>query len=139
MNYNEGITTMIDQQGPSVPETTEQLENIIKTEQNKAEDVAAAFFSLEYPRYVTLINQMSQKEMKRLLIHLAAGELAKENKPLVTELEKQAFYVGNEMIRNRTIMQLHYEMMRVEQAMKQNNNDDNTTKGAVDDSTKEIS
>lgn len=97
--------------------TRAQFENELKTNQNLSpEDIAAAFFQLEYPRYKSLISQLSRNELERLALNLAGGELVPMQNQLKSEKEKSAYYLGSQMSQNRVIMQLSVEMEKAEKA-----------------------
>ena len=96
----------------------EQLEQVIKTQQHSPEDVAAAFFALEMPRLRAAILTMSQKQLRRFLFNLVAYPLVPEGAEMKTDLEKSAYYLAEQMISNKTMMQLHAEMQRAENAQK---------------------
>lgn len=98
--------------------TQAELEAGIKNGNHSPADVAAAFFSLEYPRFRALLNELSQNELIRLCLNLAGNEFVPEANRLKSEKEKSAYYLGNQMVFNRSIMQLQYEMDRAEAAQK---------------------
>lgn len=116
----------------------EEFEKTLKNDQNTPEDIAAAFFTLEYPRYKAMLDTLSRNELVRLCLNLAGDEYVPvKNKPK-SEKEKAAFYLGNEMVRNRAIMQLAYEMQKAEEAQQilQENKQEklnNTPNGATDE------
>lgn len=91
-------------------------------EQHQPADIAAAFFMRQEPKFIQLVNQLSNRGLRRLIMHLALGELANREYPLKDETEKSASYIGNELIFNRVIMQLTAEMQAVEEAQKENPN-----------------
>lgn len=101
--------------------TREEFETSLKNEQLPPEDVAAAFFTLEYPRFKAMLNDLSRNELVRLCLNLAGAEYVPAKNKLKTDKEKQAFYVGNEMVHNRAIMQLSYEMQKAEEAQQKLN------------------
>lgn len=99
--------------------TREELEK--NMEKHNAEDIAAAFFTLEQPNLKRLLDDLSQRQMRRLIFQLVSYPFTpKEYKP-TDELEKKAFYLGNEMIQNRMIMQLSLEMQKVQEAEQKQN------------------
>lgn len=98
--------------------TRAELEADLKNNKHSPADVAAAFFALEYPRYRALLNELSQNELIRLCLNLAGNEFVPEANRLKSEKEKSAYYLGNQMVFNRSIMQLTVEMERAEAAQK---------------------
>jgi hypothetical protein len=102
-----------------------------QTGNNNPEDVAAAFFALEYPRFKAMLQTLSQNELVRLALNLAGNEFVPEANKLKTEKEKTAYYLGNQMIFNRSIMLLTYEMQKAEEAARleeQSKQEENTNK-----------
>lgn len=98
--------------------TEKQLTDVVGANQHNPEDVAAAFFHLEYPRFKAMLNTLSMNELVRLCLNLAGNEFVPEQNKLKSEKEKTAYYLGNQMVFNRSIMQLTYEMQKVEEAQK---------------------
>lgn len=96
--------------------TREKLDTMYQTGSLTPEDAAAAFFSLEQPRFKELINNMSLRELKRLIYQLVSYPLTEKQYAPQTDIERKAFYIGNEMVQNRAMMQLHLEMKKVEEA-----------------------
>ncbi len=95
----------------------EQLKN------QNPEDLAAAFFSLEQPRFKKIVDGLSQRQLKRLLFQLVSHPFTPQQYAPSNQDEKDAFYLGDQMIHNRMIMQLHYEMQRAEQAQQAMDNE----------------
>lgn len=112
INQTTETVTKSDVQGM----TREELENTIKTTSNAPEDVATAFFLLEAPRLNAAVDQMSKNQMIRFIKNLVAYPLVPAGQELKSELEKNAFYLATQMIQNKTILQLHSEMQKVERA-----------------------
>jgi len=113
--------------------TREQLENELKTQTGLSpEDVAAAFFQLEYPRFKGMLSVLSRNELERLCLNLAAKELVPDANKLKTDKERSAMYLGDQMIFNRVVMQLTVEMQKAEEAQKileQNKTEETNTQG----------
>lgn len=86
---------------------------------NRPEDLAAAFFSMEYPKFVKMVNDLSYNQLIRLCINLAGNEFVPDKNKLKTEEERHAFFLADQMIHNRTIMRLHFEMEKAAEAEKQ--------------------
>lgn len=95
-----------------------QFIDSLKNGRNNPEDLAAAFFKLEYPKFVAMLNCLSMNELIRLCINLAGNEFVPDKNKLKTEKEKKAYYIGNQMVHNRAIMQLSFEMEKAEEAYK---------------------
>lgn len=94
-------------------------------EKHAPEDIAAAFFGMEQPNLKRLIDGLSHRQLKRLVFQLVSHPFTPAQYVPTSEEEKKAFYLGNEMIQNRMIMQLSMEMQKVHEAeQKQLNNDD---------------
>lgn len=96
--------------------TEEQIKTAIKEESHSPEDIAAAFFSLEYPKYRAMLSTLSMNELIRLSLNLAAGEMTPELNQLKTDKERKAYYLGDQMIQNRSIMRLAFEIQKAEEA-----------------------
>lgn len=113
--------------------TREEFEAELK--QNTAlppEDIAAAFFKLEYPRFKAMLDTLSRNELERLCLNLAGGELVPIQNQLKSEKEKTAYYIADQMIFNRVIMRLSYEMQKAqeaEQILNQKNEQTTETQG----------
>lgn len=99
--------------------TREQLENELKQNQTLSpEDIAAAFFRLEYPRFKGMLNILSRNELERLCLNLAGGHLVPVQNQLKSEKEKSAYYLGAQMAENLVIMRLSAEMEKAENAQR---------------------
>ena len=87
------------------------------------EDLAAAFFRLQGPRLKELLVKLNAKQLRRVVINACSYPFTEKEYNPRTPNEKQALYLIHEMVLNRSIMQLHFEMQRAEEvANKQNNN-----------------
>lgn len=100
----------------------QQAESVQK---EKPEDMAAAFFSLQQPRFKFTVDQLSQRQLKRLIFQLVSHPFTPSQYQPSSQLEKDAFYLGNEMIHNRMLMQLSYEMQKAEEAQQKLNEEAN--------------
>jgi hypothetical protein len=105
---------------------TPQLESIEAVDEapkssaiHKPEDIASAFFSMEKPNLKKLLKEMSSKQLRRVIMNVASFPMIEPGDKLQTEYEKRAAYLFNEMVTNKTIIQLSYEMQRAEEAAKQ--------------------
>ena len=118
-------------------ETTEALVQQDMT--HKPEDIAAAFFMRQEPKFIQLVDKLSLRAAKRLIMHLALGPLANKDYKLNTDEEKSAAYIGNELIFNRVIMQLSEEMRVADEAAKANPNllTEETKKDTIDTNNNE--
>lgn len=85
---------------------------------NNPEDMAAAFFSLSEPRFLTLTSKMSSREISRAVRFAIMHPFGKKHITLLTQNEKDLAYLISEMIMHKMIMQLHYETKKVEEAQK---------------------
>lgn len=101
-------------------------------EVHKAEDIAAAFFRLNEAKLVHQLDKLSIKQLRRVLYNACAYPFVKEDyKPETTE-EQDCAYVVHEMMLNKTIMQLSFEMEQAEKATKNqesNETNNNLKKG----------
>lgn len=116
--------------------TREEFEAELK--QNTAlppEDIAAAFFKLEYPRFKAMLDTLSRNELERLCLNLAGGELVPIQNQLKSEKEKTAYYLGAQMAQNRMIMQLAFEMQKAQEAEQILNQKNEQTQGGQNGST----
>lgn len=95
-----------------------ELKETIEQSTHTPADAAAAFFSLEYPRFRGMLNTLSHNELIRVCLNLAGNEFVPEQNKLKSDKERSAFYLGDQMIFNRSIMRLQLEMERAEQAQK---------------------
>lgn len=104
---------------PQTPEEVEQALNKAKDQINRhnPEDVAAAFFKMEQPKFKKLIESLSHRQLKRLVFQLVSGPLVQQQYVATSEEEKRAYYLGDQMIYNRMIMQLSMEMQKAEEAV----------------------
>lgn len=93
----------------------DQLKN--QMGKNAPEDIAAAFFKLEYPRFRNNLNLLSHRALQRVLTRVVAGPLAHFHYEGTSEIENGMVYLCNEMIRNVVIMQLHTEMQKAEETI----------------------
>lgn len=107
-------------ENPASPEAVEELKEQLEVKeevQHSPADAAAAFFRLEEPRFKLLLEQMSAKQIRRFVMYVGAFPLTDRYK-LQNDLEKRAAYLFGQMVFNKSIMQLQFEMERVEQAQK---------------------
>ena len=94
------------------------VKEAVKMDQNAPEDVAAAFFALEYPRFRAMLGELSHNELVRVCLNLAGNEFVPDANKVKSDKEKSAFFLGNEMVFNRAIMRLSFEMQKAEEAQK---------------------
>lgn len=109
---------MEDQQSEVTKQQTEQIvkEQIVDQNPHGPEDIAAVFFQRHTPVFINAVNKLSFRQLKRVLINLTLGPLAPREYLPSKEIEKHAAYIGNELIFERVIMQLHVEMQRAQEA-----------------------
>jgi hypothetical protein len=70
-----------------------------------------------------LIDQMSVRQMRRLIFNACSYPFVDREYQPRTEEEKSAAYLVHEMMLNKTIMTLHYEMEQAERALQTPQND----------------
>lgn len=111
----------------------EEFEAELKTNQSlPPEDIAAAFFKLEYPRFKAMLDVLSRNELERLCLNLVGGALVPVQNQLKSDKEKTTYYLGAQMAENLVIMRLALEMKRAEEAErllaeKENNKEETKT------------
>jgi hypothetical protein len=88
---------------------------IVQTPSYSEADIAASFFSMQAPRLDKLLNKMSAKQLRRLIFNASSYPLVDRKYNPKTQDERDAAYLIAEMVLNRSIMQLHFEMQRVEE------------------------
>ena len=103
-------------------------------------DKAAAFFQKSAAELQGLINGMSLRELKRMVMHVSTYPfLGKEYKVKPGTIEYKATYRFSEMMWHKTIMQLQFEQEKAVKEMEQdkNSNNESLKKGDTDNGTKE--
>src|SRR5271165_5299706 len=84
------------------------------------QDKAAAFFKRGAAELVILLNDMSLREMKRMIMNVATYPHLDRNYEIKRDsIEFKASYRFNEMVWQKTIMQLSVEADKVEKAMQE--------------------
>lgn len=111
-----------------IPEgTVELVENggvdinageIASTGQHSAADVAAAFFRLNAPKFKELLTKMAPYQIRNALMNAVTYPFTDTEYNPETEEERSFAYLVHEMLLNRTIMQLSFEMDKAEQDLK---------------------
>lgn len=116
------------EQVEAIPVADESLvkegdQRVIVQDQHKPEDIAAAFFKLNKAKLERQLSQLSAKQLRRVIFNSCSYPFVdKEYKPRTDE-EKQVAYTVSEMMLNRTIMQLSFEMNAADEALKKQEND----------------
>lgn len=96
------------------------VEVIEKTEEmnskNNAEDVAATFFYAYLPRFKGMVESMSSRMLKRLIIALVEVPLNEKTYDPKNQSEKDAFLIGDQLLQAKMSMIIHtlYEKMEQE-------------------------
>ena len=87
------------------------------------EDVAAHFFQIYYPGYVSLLGTLSNKDARRVAQHVVQWPLEDQYPDFHSNEAKQAFQLGIRLLDCKMIMKGVVEMERVKEAqiMKQKN------------------
>jgi hypothetical protein len=80
------------------------------------EDLAAAFFRLQGPRLKELLSKLNAKQLRRVVLNACSYPFTEKAYNPRTQTEKQTLYLIHEMVLNRSIMQLHFEMQKAEEA-----------------------
>lgn len=70
------------------------------------QDVAAMHFTMYLPRFESMVNSMSAKQLKKLIIGLATVPIINDKFTGVTQLEKDAFYLGEDLLTTKHVMVL---------------------------------
>jgi hypothetical protein len=87
-------------------------------EAHKPEDIAAAFFRLNKAKLERQLVNMSAKQMRRLLMNVCSYPFVDKAYMPKDDEERQIAHTVHEMLLNRTIMQLSFEMQAAEKAAK---------------------
>lgn len=120
----EQTTLTVDSQLPEQVIAPAELEKAMveKALQDPAglpADKAAAFFMKSAQELSRLIKDMSLRELKRMVMNVAAYPYVDMKVPKKGSLEERATYFFNEMIWHKTIMQLQFEQEKALEAMEQ--------------------
>lgn len=99
-----------------IPEATEQQTSITDVPTHTPADIAAAFFDKNKRLLKTKLSTLSQRQLKRVLFNAAAYPFTDAEYKPRTEEEKSVIYLLSEMMLNKAIMQLQFEMERAEKA-----------------------
>lgn len=101
-----------------VPNTNPVVQSQAVQMPNNPEDAAAAFFAMNEKRFVNLLSKTSLKGLKRVIYNVATYPIGLRNVTL-QEDEKELAYIFNEMVLNRSIMQLHLEMEKANKGLEE--------------------
>lgn len=125
----------------SISETEAQMQidavegKITEQETHKPEDVAAAFFKLEKTKFQALLAKMAPYQLRRAIMNAVSYPFVDKEYNPETEEEKQFAYLTHELMLNKTIMQLSFEMQQAEkvqqEALQQQSEDATITSEAV--------
>lgn len=96
--------------------SSEELPNV--TEANNPEDVAAVFFSMNQKKLSMLLDKLSAKQLRRVIFNACSYPFVDKQYTPRTDEEKSAAYLVHEMVLNKTIMQLSFEMQKADEASK---------------------
>lgn len=127
-NLIEALDTLKDNGGLPLVEPTE----VKVQEQHNPEDVAAAFFGMQKAKYQTLLAKMAPYQLRRAIMNAVSYPFVDKEYLPETDEEKQFAYLTGELMLNKTIMQLSFEMQQAEKASSQQ------TEEVVKDTTDEI-
>ena len=109
---------MEQEQTETLPETplVTPADAQAQMEQPNPEDLAASFFSLEQPKLNKLLLELSVRQLRRLVFQLVSHPFTPTQYVATSEEERKAFYLGDQMIHNRMIMILNFEMQKAAEA-----------------------
>ena len=96
-----------------------------------SEDLAASFFRLEQPRLKILLSKLTSKQLRRVIFNASSYPFVDKAYNPRTDTERQAAYLVSEMVTNKMIMQLSFEMQQAEKAMADKNNSEGDENGKV--------
>lgn len=82
-------------------------------------DKAALMFKMQLPRFHALVKELSMKQLRRVLMNVASFPLADDRFKPQSELEKKAAYFFNELVTEKTVMQLYLEQEKAMKAMEE--------------------
>ncbi len=81
-------------------------------------DVAAAFFRLNAPKFRELLAKMAPYQIRNALMNAVTYPFTDTKYEPESQDEKTFAYLVHEMLLNKTIMQLHWEMEKAESDLK---------------------
>lgn len=87
----------------------------IQQENHNPEDIAAAFFKLNFTKLVNITNKMSLRQLKRLVVQVAAYPFTPTAYEPRSQDERIAAYTFNEMVTNKVVMQLAFEAQKIQE------------------------
>lgn len=118
------------------PDLVEQVmvEKALQDPAGLPADKAAAFFMKSAQELSRLIKDMSLRELKRMVMNVAAYPYIDIKVPKKGSIEERATYFFNEMTTHKMIMQLQFEQEKVLKEMEEEKNNTNQTliKGDTD-------
>lgn len=95
----------------------------ITPEQHAPEDVAAQFFMMQKSRLFIMLDKLSAKQLRRLLFNVCSYPFVDKQYMPRTEEEKSTAFLVHELMLNKTIMQLSFEMQKAEEGLKKQEED----------------
>ena len=99
-NMNEQMIEQIEAIPTETPQGT-----IVEEQKPAPEDMAAAFFRMQKPRLLMLIEKLSAKQMRRILVNACSYPFVDRAYEPKNETERAVAFLANEMVVNKTIMQ----------------------------------
>lgn len=105
-----------------LPEAEESTGTITQQEAHKPEDVAAAFFRMEKAKFQMLLSKMAPYQLRRAVMNAVSYPFVDEEYNPESEEEKQFAYLVHELMLNKSIMQLSFEMQQAEKAQNEVSN-----------------
>lgn len=139
MNDNEQSPLTADSQIIS-PEVVEQVmvDKALQDPAGLPADKAAAFFMKSAQELSRLIKDMSLRELKRMVMNIAAYPYIDIKVPKKGSIEERATYFFNEMTTHKMIMQLQFEQEKVLKEMEEEkNNNQSLIKGDTNEQSKD--
>lgn len=98
----------------------ELIEQYKESQKNMpAEDVAAHFFRMFFPRYQSVLQGLSNKEARRVAEHVVQWPLEEEFPTFSSPEGKAAFQLGTRLLDCKMIMKGVFEMERLREAQEQ--------------------
>jgi hypothetical protein len=100
-----------------------EIESRLVEQQGKTPaDMAAIFFKMHQPRLNMIINQLSAKQLRRVIFNATSYPFVSREYAPRDENEKAAAFLMSEMMLNKAIMQLQFEMEKAEKAFLEQQN-----------------
>ena len=90
---------------------------VVEEQAASPEDHAAAFFRLQQPTFAKLLSEMAPYQLRRAILNAVTYPFNGTEYAPESEEEKQFAYLVHELMLNRTIMQLAFEMQKAEEGL----------------------